>query len=224
MVIGHFGFGLGAKKYGPKISLGLLFIAVQFSDLLWPDLLLLHVEKVGIRPENAKFPLDFIYYPYSHSLLMCLVWGLLFGGLYWLIKKDTRTAMVLGICVLSHWFLDLIVHTPDLPLYPGNAPKVGLGLWNSPLRTAVVEGSIFVIGTLVYLRTTRARNSAGKWGFWLLVILLVIGHTAGILSPPPATVAAIGWGTQVMWIYVLLGFWVDHNRVAASAVEAKIAG
>ena len=79
MVIGHFGFGLGAKKYAPKLSLGLIFLAVQFADLLWPDLILLNIEKVRIQPEDAKFPLDFIYYPFSHSLLISIFWAAVFN-------------------------------------------------------------------------------------------------------------------------------------------------
>jgi len=216
MVIGHFGFGLGAKKIAPKLSLGLIFMAVQFADLLWPTLLLLNVEKVGIQPGNTKFPLDFIYYPFTHSLLMSLCWALCFGLIYWLLKKDSRTAVVLGICVFSHWVLDLIVHIPDLPLYPGDSPKVGLGLWNWPLLTALIEGSLFVIGTAFYLRTTKAKNASGKWGFWLMTVLLVVGHVAGLMSPPPTSVAAIGWSTQVLWLFVLLGFWVDRNRESSA--------
>ena len=49
---------------------------------------------------------------------MGLVWGLVAGGIYWLLKRDRRGAIVVGLCVLSHWFLDLIVHTADLPLTP----------------------------------------------------------------------------------------------------------
>ena len=217
MVIGHFGFGLGAKKYAPKLSLGLIFLAVQFADLLWPDLILLNIEKVRIQPEDAKFPLDFIYYPFSHSLLMSIFWAAVFGLIYWLIKKDRVSATVLGICVLSHWFLDLIVHKPDLPLYPGSSVLLGFGLWNWPWLTALTEGIIFFTGMIFYLQTTRARNPAGKWGFWLMIILLIVGHIAGVLSPPPGTVTAIGWGTQALWVYVLLGFWVDHNRVAVQS-------
>jgi FtsH-binding integral membrane protein len=212
MVIGHFGFGLGAKKYAPRLSLGLIFLAVQFADILWPDLILLNIEKVRIQPEDAKFPLDFIYYPFSHSLLMSVFWAAVFGLIYWLVKKDRVSATVLGICVLSHWFLDLIVHKPDLPLYPGSAVFLGFGLWNWPWLTALAEGILFFTGMAFYLQTTRARNSSGKWGFWLLIILLIVGHIAGVLSPPPGTVTAIGWGTQALWLFVLLGFWVDHNR------------
>jgi hypothetical protein len=212
MVIGHYGFGLGAKKYAPKLSLGTLFIAVQFADLLWPFLLLLDIEHVNLQPGNSRFPLDFTDYPITHSLLMAVIWGLVFGLVYYLFKKDTRNAIVLGICVFSHWALDLIVHNPDLPLFPGNSPKVGLGLWNWPVLTALVEGTLFVVGTIFYLRTTRARNAAGNWGFWLMAALLVIGHIAGLFSPPPPTVHALGWAAQIQWIYVLLAYWVDHNR------------
>lgn len=216
MVIGHFGFGLGAKKFAPKLSLGLIFLAVQFADLLWPTLVLLDIEKVRIQPDDAKFPLDFIYYPFSHSLLLSVLWAAIFGLIYWLIKKDRVTAVILGICVLSHWFLDLIVHKPDLPLYPGSSVLLGFGLWNWPWLTALAEGVLFFIGMFFYLQKTRARNSSGKWGFWLMIVLLIVGHIAGVLSPPPATVTAIGWGTQALWLYVLLGFWVDHNREAVN--------
>lgn len=215
MVIGHFGFGLGAKKYAPKLSLGLIFIAVQFADLLWPDLLLFKIEKVAIRPGDTRFPLDFVYYPFTHSLLMSLIWAVLFGLIYWLIKKDRLSAVVLGICVFSHWVLDLIVHIPDLPLYPGTSPHLGLGLWNWPWLTALAEVPLFITGTLFYLRATKAKNPSGNWGLWLMLVLLVVGHVAGLMSPPPTSVNAIGWSTQVLWLYVLLGFWVDHNRVAS---------
>jgi hypothetical protein len=216
MVIGHFGFGLGAKKFAPKTSLGLLFMAVQWADLLWPVLLLLNVEHVDLQPGNPKFPLVFTDYPVTHSLLMGIVWGLCFGLIYWLIRKDLRGAFVLGICVVSHWVLDLVVHLPDLPLFPGSSsPKVGLGLWNWPVLTGIVEAALFVTGTVFYLRTTRAKNAAGKWGFWLLAVLLVVVHVAGLLSPLPASAHAIGWAAQYQWIFVALGFWVDRNRSAS---------
>ena len=93
----------------------------------------------------------------------------------------------------SHWVLDLIVHAPDLPVLPTDAPKVGLGLWGSPIGTAIVEGSIFIAGLVLYLRATRARNATGKWSLWLLVILLVINQIAGRYSPMPANQHALGW-------------------------------
>jgi membrane-bound metal-dependent hydrolase YbcI (DUF457 family) len=212
MVIGHFGFGLGAKKFAPKASLGTLFMAVQWADLLWPVLLLVGVEHVGLQPDNKKFPLDFMDYPITHSLLMSLVWGGVFALIYWLIKKDARGAIVVGTCVVSHWVLDLVVHQPDLPLFPGASPKLGMGLWNWPLATAAVEFAIFFIGLAMYLRATNAKNAKGNWGFWLLIALLVVLHIAGLVSPLPTSVSAIGWAAQYQWIFVILGYWVDRNR------------
>jgi len=213
MVLGHFGVGLGAKKFAPKISLGLLFLAAQWVDLLWPTLLLLNVEHVDINKTDPHFPLDFTSYPITHSLLMGIVWGACFGLIYFLIKKDRRSALTLALCVPSHWLLDLIVHKPDLPLFPGSdSPRLGLGLWNSPLLTAIVEGAIFLIGLILYLRSTRPKTIKGRWGLYLLVFLLVANQVAGALSPLPPSAHAIGWAAQYQWIFIILGFWVDKHR------------
>jgi hypothetical protein len=48
--IGHFAVGFAAKAVAPRASLGTLFLAAQFIDLLWPTLLLLGVERVQIAP------------------------------------------------------------------------------------------------------------------------------------------------------------------------------
>jgi len=217
MVLGHYGFGLGAKKFAPRVSLGTLFLAVQWADLLWPVLLLLNVEHVDLHPADPKFPLDFTDYPITHSLLMGIVWGVVFGLLYWFFKKDGRSALVLGICVVSHWVLDLVVHRPDLPLFPGDSPRWGLGLWNWPVLTGVVEGALFIIGLVLYLRVSKPRNTKGKWSFWLLMGLLVAAHVAGVFSPLPASAHAIGWAAQYQWIFVIMGYWVDRNRTTVQS-------
>jgi membrane-bound metal-dependent hydrolase YbcI (DUF457 family) len=213
MFIGHFGVGLGAKKYAPKVSLGTLFIAAQLLDLLWPTLLLLHIERVEIHPElEGNRALAFTYYPASHSLLMVIVWSFLFGLIYWFVKKDYRSSIVLGLCVLSHWILDLVVHFPDLPLYPGHSPMVGFGLWGSMIGTTIAEGIIFITGIIIYLRTTTAKNKTGKIVFWILIALLVITHLSSTFAPPPSSVNALAWSAQLQWLFVLLAYWADANR------------
>jgi len=217
MFIGHYGVGLAFKKAAPPVSLGLFFLAVQFLDLLWPTFLLLDVEHVTISADkNLPLPLIFTDYPYSHSLVMALVWSVLFAGIYWIVKRNGRYALILGLAVFSHWILDLIVHLPDLPLYPGDAPKFGFGLWRSQLATAVVEGLIFFIGLFLYLRATRAKNRTGSIVFWIVIALLLISHIANLFSPPPPSVNAIAWAGQAMWLFVILGFWADRNRMARS--------
>lgn len=214
MFIGHFALGMGAKAAAPKVSLGSLFLAAQFLDLLWPTLLLLGVEQVVIVPGITLItPLDFVNYPITHSLLMACMWGVLFGGVFWLIRKNTKIAIVIGLCVLSHWVLDLLVHRPDLPLYPGHSPKLGFGLWNSLPGTLVVEGIIFVIGVLLYLRTTTAKNRVGVYAFWALIGFLILIHIGNLFGPPPPSVTAIAWAGQLQWLFVIWAFWVDKNRL-----------
>ena len=80
----------------------------------------------------AANSLDFVYYPFSHSLLMTIIWGFLVGGAYFLLRHYGRGAWIMGALVVSHWFLDLPMHRADLPLWPGaSSPKVGWGLWDS---------------------------------------------------------------------------------------------
>ncbi|WP_431210380.1 alcohol dehydrogenase catalytic domain-containing protein [Puia sp. P3] len=171
-------------------------MAAQWVDLLWPVLLLLNVEHVDINKGDPHFPLEFTSYPISHSLLMGLVWGAAFGLIHYLIKKDRKAAIILGLCVPSHWLLDLIVHKPDLPLVPGNSPHLGLGLWNYPGLTALAECLFFTIGLVLYLRSTHAKDRQGKWSLWLLVSLLVINQLAGVFFPLPTSAHAIGWAAQ----------------------------
>lgn len=213
MFIGHFGVGFGAKKYAPGISLGFLFLAAQFLDLLWPSLLLLDIEHVTISPGITRLtPLDFYDYPVSHSLLTVAGWGILLGMLCWLVTKKMKYAVIIFICVISHWILDLLMHRPDLPLMPGNSQKAGLGLWNYPLAAHIIEGLIFIAGVIMYYKTSSAKNKFGKYGLTSLVVLLAIIQIANMTSPPPPNVTAIAWAGQLQWLFVILAFFIDRNR------------
>ncbi len=215
MFIGHFGIGFGAKKAAPTVSLGTLFLAAQFLDLLWPVLLLLDIEHAEIKTGTGHSqPIAFTDYPFSHSLLMVAGWSLLFGFVYWLLRKNSRNAIVLALCVISHWLLDLIVHMPDLPLYPGaGSPLLGFKLWDSLTGTLLVEGGVFLIGVLLYLRSTKANNKQGILGLWILILLLVGIHTANIFGPPPPAMNAVAWAGNLQWLFVVLAYWTDRNRI-----------
>jgi len=117
MFLGHFAVGFGAKRAAPCVSLGTLFAACQLADLLWPTLVLFGMERFEIRPGiTAVTPLDFVSYPYSHSLVTLSAWGVLFGTLYALINRShVATAAALAVVVVSHWVLDVLVHRPDMP-------------------------------------------------------------------------------------------------------------
>jgi membrane-bound metal-dependent hydrolase YbcI (DUF457 family) len=225
MFIGHFGVGFGAKAAAPKVSLGSLFLAAQFIDLLWPTFLLLGIEQVRIDPTATKVtPLDFKYYSISHSLLAVLGWAVLIAVSYQLLRHYRRGAVVLGLAVVSHWLLDAIVHRPDLPLYPGSAYLLGFNLWSSLSATLVIELLIFVLGVWMYLRVTEPSDGVGKWSLWVLIAFLVVIYLANLFGSPPPNVTALAWVGQAQWLLVAWGFWIDRHRrpVATMIVSGRI--
>src|SRR5262245_28724527 len=115
MFIGHFAAGMAAKSLAPRVSLGTLFVACQFLDILWPMFLRLGLERAVVDPGNTVVtPLNFTHYPYSHSLLFVLFWSFAFGIGHFLLKKERRAALVLGALVVSHWVLDVVAHRADM--------------------------------------------------------------------------------------------------------------
>jgi hypothetical protein len=215
MFIGHFGLGLGAKKAAPAASLGTLFAAAQFADLLWPTLVLLGYERVEVQPGATNVtPLDFVSYPYSHSLLALCAWGVAFGAIY-LVMRRTRiaAAVTIGVLVASHWLLDYVTHRPDMPLTTNGPDRLGLGLWNSVPGTLAVELTIFALGLFLYLRETTARDRMGTWGLWTLVAFLLLIYGGAVFGPPPPSSAAVVWSAQAMWLVIAWGYWIDHHRI-----------
>jgi hypothetical protein len=215
MFIGHFAAALAAKKIDNKPSLGVTVIAAQWLDLLWPVLLLTGTEKVMINNDPAAaIPLSFTDYPISHSLLMVLVWSLLFGSIYFIFSKNLKSSILIGALVLSHWVLDWLVHVPDLPLSPFGKTKVGLGLWNYKYLELAVELLFFAAAVYLYLQTTAANNKKGAIGFWSLIIFLVVVHVMNFFGPPPPAVTPVVITGLSQWLLVWWVWWADKNRRA----------
>jgi hypothetical protein len=220
--IGHIAVGLASKGAARKPSLGTYLAAVQFADLLWPIFLLLGLEKVAIAPgATAVTPLNFVSYPISHSLLADVGWALVFAGVYFILRKDSRGAILLGICVLSHWLLDAISHRPDMPLFPGGGPLVGLGLWNSVPATMLVEVSMLALGLLIYVRATEARDRTGSYAFWSFIVLLLIIYLANIFGPPPPSARALAIVGLAAWGFLPWAYWIDRHRTVRSPANNK---
>ncbi len=215
MFVGHFAVGFGGKAVARGTSLGTLFLAAQFIDLLWPTLLLMDLETVAIQPGVTRVtPLDFVDYPITHSLLAVMGWAVLFGVVYFFARRYRVGALTVGAIVLSHWLLDFVTHRPDLPLYPGGA-LVGLGLWNSLWGTLAVELTLFTLGVWLYARTTRATDRVGSLGLWALVVFLLLLYMGNIFGEPPPSVTALAWVGHAQWLLVAWGFWLDRHRVPA---------
>jgi membrane-bound metal-dependent hydrolase YbcI (DUF457 family) len=223
MFLGHVAVGLAAKRVAPKTSLGTLTLASLFLDALWPLFLLLGLEHAEIAPSapNAFRFLDFTYYPISHSLVMALVWAALFGLVYFLRTRYRAGTIWIGALVLSHWVLDWLTHIPDLPLWPGGT-KVGLGLWNQPGATIVVEVGMFAVGVWLYVTQTRARNRIGRAALWAYVIVLAALYAAdaGAKEPPPS-IQIVALTGIIAWLFAPWAFWIDHNREVKGAEVVK---
>jgi membrane-bound metal-dependent hydrolase YbcI (DUF457 family) len=214
MFIGHFAVGFAAKRAVPRVSLAMLLLAALFGDIVWPVLVLLGFETVRIAPGATRFtPLEFVSYPWSHSLLMLVVWGAVVGGAYRGIVGGRRTFIVLAALVVSHWVLDWVTHAPDMPLYPAG-PKVGLALWNSVPGTMIVELLLFAAGVYVYVRTTAARDRIGRWGFVALAVTLVAIYVADSMSaaPPPSVIAICVVALAGSAVFLAWAWWVDRHR------------
>ena len=155
MFIGHWAPALAVAARPKASALGLLFIAAQLVDWAFFGFLLLGVEHMRVTPGiSAMNPMDLYHMPYTHSLLGTLVFG---GGttiVIWAFTKDRAAALLTGAVVVSHWFLDLLVHVPDLTL-AGSPPKLGFGLWNYPALEIPLELGITFGALWLYVRAKR---------------------------------------------------------------------
>ena len=213
MFVGHTAVALAAKSREPRTSLA-LFVAAAFGlDLLWPIFLLQGLERVRIDPGNTEFtPLAFDSYPWSHSLLMALIWGLLalLGVRLW--HGSRRTQLLVLVLVVSHWMLDFVSHRPDMPLWPGNSPKFGLGLWNSVPATLVLEGAMLAAGVFLYVQSTKAVDRVGSLGFWLLIGLSTTMWAGQPWSAPPPSSGFLVWFSLGGWLLPVWAGWADNHR------------
>lgn len=216
MFLGHFGVAFAAKRWVPRASLATLFVAAQFLDLLWPLLVFAGIERLRIAPGITTVnPLDFVHYPWSHSLLMALLWGGLFGGVYWLWRRRARESLVAGALVPSHWLLDLIVHRPDLPLAPGLPHLVGFTAWNSFALSIALELVALGVGVWLYLRAT---GPGGYRPVWLIALvgLLVAIYAGSLFGPAPPNPETVAGSALAMWLFVGLAALADRPRTGLS--------
>lgn len=192
-------------------------MAASFGlDLLWPVLVLAGGEWFRIDPAASAFtPLAFEHDPWSHSLATSMRWGLLAGGAYWLIRREQAGAVLVGVLVLSHWVLDAVVHIPDLPLWLGESPLVGLGLWNHVSGTFVVEGALFAACCWLYLRHAPPATPARRRGFWALVAVVTLIWASGPFVPPPPSVQAVAVAALAIWLFVAWAGWVNGGRTSS---------
>ena len=205
---------LAAKRVDTGASLGTTVMAAQWADGVWPLFVLLGLEHAEIRPGiTAVTPLDFVSYPFSHSLVADLGWAALFALAYGTLRKDWRAALWLGALVMSHWMLDVVAHRPDMPTWPGG-PKLGAGLWNSAAGDAgrgIRRCSAPASGS-----TAARRRRATAWAD--VLPWTFVGNArdhlprGGLRSAASRASAYWRFPASLGWLFVAWGYWIDRHR------------
>lgn len=212
MFVGHYGPSFLAKRLSPVIPLWVLFLAVQLLDISWAVFIFLGVERLRIVPGfTATNALDLYYMPYTHSLPGALAWAAAAGIFYRLITRSSREAALVGVGVFSHWPLDLLVHRPDLALYD-NTAKVGLGLWDYPYVTLVLEGALLLGAMGLYLQKSRPLTSGGRYAMPVFCLAILLMQAGMLFSPPPPSDRVMA--TTALIAYALLAAviaWVERG-------------
>lgn len=211
MFIGHYGVAFLLKKRFKEIPLWLLFTSVQFSDILAFTLVVIGIESIRYNPNENPFLRNVIeYVPISHSLIMNLIFSLIAFLLVWRIKSK-QWGYVLACGVLSHWFIDFVVHTPDMPLF-FNSFKVGLGLWQFAWASFALEFAVVALsGYYLYM------DSKGNTFLLGLVLVMLASFSGLMLSEEPEIVRSsmkvrAGVILILYLVFTVLAYWSERRR------------
>jgi hypothetical protein len=178
MFVGHYTASFIAKGLEPRASLGLLFVAAQFLDLIFVPLALSQGESL-LMVANASASTHFkSYMAFSHSIGAAILWSCLVFIISLKILSLSKTvSLLLGLVVLSHWAADLLMQTPDLAMcgtFNDNSNKWGFGLWSHALLAYFIECSLLIVAVIFYLRRTHATTPKGRYIMVFFLVNLVL--------------------------------------------------
>jgi len=216
MFVGHYAASLALKKFEKRASLGVLFLAVQLVDILFFPFVLLGIERINIienYTQSTHFQLE--YMPFTHSLLGSVLWAAAAYALFrWVFVKNHAIALVVALAVFSHWVLDLVVHTPDLPLWSDASLKLGFGLWNNAIATYVLEAALLLGALWLYLKSTAASTTSGKYGMGVFVVFLLLVNVMNIFGPlgSDSKVQLSVSALAAYFVFAGIAFWLDKKR------------
>ena len=188
--------------------------AAMLADLLVFLLVAVGIEHISIQPGITRLnALNLYDFAWSHSLVMDVVWGALLAAAYFLTRRYARGAGILFAAVLSHWILDWASHRPDMPLAPGVHRYYGLGLYNSPIGLLIVEGGLWMLGIILYLRATHTRRLLGHLALWTFIVLLTALWLLSFNGAPPPSVHVLVTVDLILFPIVLAwAYWIDYLR------------
>lgn len=212
MFVGHYSVSLAARRSSVDLPLWVWFVAVQWLDLGFMSFVLLGVEKVRIVPGFTETnPLDLYYMPYTHGLVGAMVASAILAVLVAVIFPAARSGVGLGLVWLasfSHWLLDLVMHTPDLPIVAG-PDKLGLGLWNHLAIGLPLELLLLALAAWFY---GRGADRSRRVRLWILVGVMVVLQVYSIVGPTPASATEFAITALTAYGLLTLGaYWVERG-------------
>ncbi len=220
MFVGHYAASFALKKVDKNASLGMLFLAAQFVDILFFPFVMMGIEHFRfVENFTASTHFDLYFMPYTHSLVASFFWALVVYLAFKYLPIRTagnkaKVALVMAAGVLSHWFLDLLVHTPDLPLLGDDSLKLGLGIWNNAMATFLLEAVLLVGALLLYLKETQPVTPGGKYAMSVFVVVMLAINANNIFGTPMAhDVTSLSLtALAAYFIFAGVAFWLDKKR------------
>ena len=181
MFMGHYGPAVLDTRRGPGIPLWHAFLLVQAIDVFWAVLTIFGIEGSAVRGDGVPI----FRIAWSHSLLSAVLISLAVGWTYGTVRRGIgrRGRLVAAGLVFSHWVLDLVVHRPDLPLYPGSGVLLGFGVWDFPLTAYALEIGLLAAGLLFWQRATRAHSRANDAALLAVFLFMAVLQFVFITAP-----------------------------------------
>ena len=216
MLVGHYGPAFALKGTERRIPLWVLFVAVQWMDVLWSGFVALGIERFRIVPGfTATNAFDLYYMPFTHSLPGAAALALILGAIvaaFFRVNRG-RVLIVVALAVFSHWLIDLIVHVPDLALWD-DSYKVGFGLWNYFWLALTLEFAFLIAGAWYYARAVPSARPRGDVALWLFVGFMMVLHVVIVMLPtePGSLLLVAAEAFAIYGILALLAAGVERLR------------
>lgn len=222
MYVGHFAAAFAARAITDESPrLGTLFVAAQAVDWLFFTLAIFGIEKLRIVPGITRMnPLDLYQMPITHSLLGATVIASAIGAVVYYASRNLVAGTWIAIVVVSHWFLDLLVHRPDLTI-AGGPPKLGLGLWNEPLIAMPLELGVIFLTFAWYVKRTKGPLVPPL----VLLVTMLLFQAINWFGPQPKEAGVAMYLTALLSFAILtaLAFWLDETRWHKNRVGLAVA-